>query len=174
ERTRRKGVPGRRGAAGAPPPVVDEVLASHEPITLDDASVSGEISRFERACAAVVRELDDTIHRVSRQIGDEEAAIFHAHRQLLRDPGLHAKVQARIREQRVDAASALRGVLDEYAALFKQIPDSYLQERLTDLRDVAGRLIAQLAREAKQPVLQVNEPVILIAPEVLPSQAALI
>lgn len=170
----KKGVPVSPGVAVAHAHVVDEVLAPHEPLSLDDASVAGEISRFERACAAVVRELDDTIHRVSRQIGDDEAAIFHAHRQMLRDPGLHAKVQARIRDQHIDAASALRGALEEYAALFRSIPDSYLQERLTDLRDVIGRVIGQLAREAQQPLLQVNEPVILVAPEVMPSQAAMI
>jgi phosphoenolpyruvate-protein phosphotransferase (PTS system enzyme I) len=171
----KKGVPVSPGVAVAHAHCVDEVLTTHEPLTLDDASVAGEISRFERACAAVVRELDDTIHRVSRQIGDDEAAIFHAHRQLLRDPGLHAKVQARIRDKHIDAATALQGALDEYAALFRQIPDSYLQERLTDLRDVVGRVIAQLARDTQHTALQeVHEPVILVAPEILPSQAAMI
>ncbi len=171
----KKGVPVSPGVAVAHAYCVDEVITSHEPYTLDDAHLSAEVSRFERACAAVIRELDDTIARVTKQIGDEEAAIFRAHRQLLRDPTLLNKVKARICEKKLDAASSLRETLEEYAALFRQIPDEYLQERLADLRDVVGRVVVQLSRdEQPEKPLAFQEPVILIAPEIFPSQAALI
>src|SRR5438874_1481714 len=49
--------------------------------------------------------------------------------------------------------------------------DSYLQERIADLRDVVGRIQAWLAHEEKRPALDVTEPVILVASEILPSQA---
>ncbi len=42
---------------------------------------------------------------------------------------------------------------------------------MADLRDVIGRILAQLAREEHQPNLNFNEPVILVAQEILPSQA---
>src|SRR4051812_13325136 len=104
-RPMKKGVPVSPGVAGAHAHCVEEVITSHEPYSLDDASVSGEVNRFERACTVVAREIDDTIVRVSRQIGDEEAGIFRAHRQLLRDPTMVGKVLTRIREERIDAAS---------------------------------------------------------------------
>jgi phosphoenolpyruvate-protein phosphotransferase len=171
----KKGVPVSPGVAVAHAHCVDEVITNHEPYTLDDSGLASEVARFERACAAVMRELDDTIVRVSRQIGDDEAAIFRAHRQLLRDPTLLNKVMARICEKKLDAASSLRETLEEYAALFRQIPDAYLQERLADLRDVVGRVIVQLSRdEPAQARHDFTEPVILVAPEILPSQAALI
>src|SRR5262245_10821051 len=134
----KKGVPVSPGVAVAHAHCVDEVITTHEPYTLDDTGLAGEVGRFERACAAVVRELDETIARVSRQIGEDEASIFRAHRQLLRDPGLLNSVKDRICEGRIDAATALQQTLEEKAALFRQIPDSYLQERLADLRDVVG------------------------------------
>ena len=170
----KKGVPVSPGVAVAHAHCVDDVLISHEPYTLDDAGLSAEVARFERACAAVMRELDDTIARVARQIGQEQANIFRAHRQLLRDPSLHHKVKARFCERRIDAGSALRETLDEYAGIFGKIVDSYLQERLADLRDVVGRVLVQLTREVHDNTLDFKEPVILVAPEVLPSQAALI
>ncbi|MFO0927729.1 MAG: phosphoenolpyruvate--protein phosphotransferase [Gemmataceae bacterium] len=162
------------GVAVAHAHCVDEVISSHEPYSLDDSHLSGEVSRFERACAAVIRELDDTVDRVSRQIGEEEASIFRAHRQLIRDPSLVSKVKARISDKRIDSASALHETLEEYAALFRQIPDTYLQERLADLRDVVGRILFHLSRDTQHHPLQVTEPVILVATEILPSQAALI
>ncbi|MBY0229868.1 MAG: phosphoenolpyruvate--protein phosphotransferase, partial [Gemmataceae bacterium] len=170
----KKGVPVSPGVAVALAHCVGEVILSHEPYSLDDGGVAGEVSRFERACAAAARELDDTILRVANQIGDEEAAIFRAHRQLLRDPSLHARVTARIRDGRIDAATALAETLEEYAALFRRITDDYMQERFADLRDVVGRITAQLAREAAPQAKQFAEPVVLVAGEVLPSQAALI
>jgi phosphoenolpyruvate-protein phosphotransferase len=170
----KKGVPVSPGVVVAHAHCVDEVITTHEPYTLDDASLSGELSRFERACASVARELDETVARVSHQIGADEAAIFRAHRQLLRDPTLYAKVRAHITDRRMDAATALRQVLEEYASLFRQIADSYLQDRLADLRDVVGRVLAHLARDAGKQPLAVKEPVILVAPEILPSQAAMI
>ena len=48
--------------------------------------LSDEVNRFDAACSAAADELDAIVSRVSQQVGDEEAAIFKAHRALLRDP----------------------------------------------------------------------------------------
>src|SRR5262249_16455912 len=72
----------------------------------------------------------------------------------------------------VDARTALHETLDEYTALFERIEDEYLKERMADVRDVVGRVLAQLALQDGRHIQALNEPVILVAPEVLPSQAA--
>jgi phosphoenolpyruvate-protein phosphotransferase len=150
---------------------MDHVLVQQEAFHLDANALSGEVARFDRACSAVARELDASIERIRRQVGEDEAAIFRAHRMLLRDPTLINKVKTAVLERQIDAASALREILDEYDRLFSQIADPYLQERMADLRDVIGRILTQLAREEKPPNLNWDEPVILVAPEILPSQA---
>ncbi len=65
---------------------IDQRLAQQEAFHLDAAALSGEVSRFDRACAAVARELDASIERISRQVGEDEAAIFRAHRMLCAIP----------------------------------------------------------------------------------------
>ena len=82
----KKGVPVSPGVAVARAYVLDDVLARREPGKLDAAALSGEIARFDNACAAASRELDAIVERVMRQVGEQEAAIFQAHRLLLRDP----------------------------------------------------------------------------------------
>src|SRR5215472_10970662 len=82
---------------------VDEGLARREPVHLDRAALSGEVARFDRAGAAAARELNAITERVSRQVGEEEAAIFRAHRMLIRDPALVAKVHAAIQDKQLDA-----------------------------------------------------------------------
>src|SRR5262249_44877909 len=68
------------------------------------------------------------------------------------------------------ASSALHETLEEYTALFSKIPDEYLRERMADLRDVVGRIVAQLALHGNKPTLPTDEPVVLVAPEIVPSQ----
>src|SRR6266508_1921518 len=113
----KKGVPVSPGVVVARAYCVDEVLARREPQYLDVAALSDEVSRFDSACTAAAHELDAIVLRVRAQVGEEEAAIFQAHRLLLRDPALITKVKSAILDRHVDARTALHEVLDEYKAL---------------------------------------------------------
>jgi phosphotransferase system enzyme I (PtsI) len=168
-----KGVPVSPGVAVARVYRVDEVLARTDPTILDAAALSAEVARFEGAVADAAAELIAISERVGKQVGEQEAAIFRAHRGLLRDPGLIGKVTNRILHDHVDAGTALQATLDEYTSLFAQIPDDYIRERLTDVRDVVGRVMAHLTLQHCPECLKADEPVILAAPEILPSQAVM-
>jgi phosphoenolpyruvate-protein phosphotransferase len=167
----RKGVPVSPGVAVARAYCVDEVLAPREPHEVDVAALSGEVTRFTNACAAAGQELDAIVARVSKEVGEEEAGIFRAHRMLLRDPALIGKVKSIILHRHVDAGTALHETLEEYTKLFSQIQDEYLKERMADIKDVVGRIQAQLALQDNRHRLETDEPVILVATEILPSQA---
>jgi phosphoenolpyruvate-protein phosphotransferase (PTS system enzyme I) len=169
-----KGIAVSPGIAVARAYCVDSVLARREPQYLNAAALSEEITRFDNACQAAAQELDATVARVNQQLGDEEAAIFRAHRLLLRDPTLVGKVKTAILHRQVDARTALHELLDEYALVFAKIDDEYLKERMADIRDVVTRIIAHLAMHQAPKCLAGGEPVILVAPEILPSQAILL
>src|SRR5207248_594213 len=173
-RQMKKGVPVSPGVAVARAFCVDEVLARREAAQLDVAAVTGEIQRFEDAVTAAAGELDAIVERVASQLGEEEAAIFRAHRLLLRDPALIGKVKSIIVNRQVDARTALHEVLDEYTDLFSKIEDEYLKERMADIRDVISRVMAQLALNEPTPHKVGTGPIILVAPEILPSQALLL
>jgi phosphoenolpyruvate-protein phosphotransferase (PTS system enzyme I) len=173
----KRGVPISPGVAVARAYCVDEGLTRRDPQKLDEAAISREIARFDRACTAAVAELDALTARVRKQVGEDEAAIFHAHRLMLRDPALIGKVKSAILDRHVDAPTALHEVLEEYTKLFNRFRDDYLKERVGDLRDVIGRITAQLIRQDSSNngvVLNTSEPVIVVAPEILPSQAAVL
>src|SRR5205823_3005727 len=167
-----KGISVSPGIAVARAYCVDEVLARREPQNLDVAVLSEEVARFDKACQAAGDELDAIVARVSQQLGEGEASILRAHRLLLRDPPLIGKVKSIILKRHVDARTALHEVLDEYTNLFSINQDEYMKERMADIRDVVGRVMAQLAlHDAKPRTLKSGEPIILVAPEILPSQA---
>jgi phosphoenolpyruvate-protein phosphotransferase len=167
----RKGVPVSPGIAVAKAYCIDEVFARRETYKADDVALSQEVVRFDKACAAAVQELDTIIARVTRQLGEEEAAIFRSHRLLVRDPALVGKVKSAILNRHLDARAALQEALDEYQTLFSQIQDDYLKERMADVRDVVTRIVGHLAVESVSQNLDVDEPVIVVAMEILPSQA---
>jgi phosphoenolpyruvate-protein phosphotransferase len=169
-----KGIAVSPGIAVARAYCVDAVLARREPQYVNEAALSEEIARFDAACQSATLEMDATIVRVSQQLGDDEAEIFRGHRALLRDPALVGKVKTSILHRKVDARTALHDLLDEYTALFEKIEDEYLKERMADIRDVVTRLMTHLATEHKSHSLHGDEAVILVAPEILPSQALLL
>ena len=149
---------------------VDEALATSAPGQLDPAAAAAEVVRFDKACQAVAGELDAVIARVTQEVGEEPATIFRAHRLLLRDPALVAKVKRHITADRVDAATALFRTRDEFADLFARVNDEYLRERLADIRDVVGRLIDHLTFAENATKLENHDPVVLVAAEIRPSQ----
>ena len=170
----KKGVAVSPGIAIARAFRIEDTFARHDPLfLLDDADVAAEVARLDGAVAAVASELDRTVDRVNREVGEDAAAIFRAHRLLLRDPVLLGKVRALVTGRRVDARTALQDTLDEYTALFGKIADEYLRERLADLRDVVGQVITHLSARDQAAQIPLAEKVVLIAAEILPSQAVM-
>ncbi|WP_337174744.1 phosphoenolpyruvate--protein phosphotransferase [Paludisphaera sp.] len=160
---------------------VESVLGSGEPRTLDDpARVPAEVARFDRAVEEATAELETFIERVALELGASAAEIFKSHLQIVRDPELTAKVHAAIETRRLTALSALQDVMNAYAAQFARIDHEYFRERVTDVRDVMTRIGSHLTREPEATGCDdcvtdsrhgEEEPVILVAHEILPSQA---
>jgi phosphoenolpyruvate-protein phosphotransferase (PTS system enzyme I) len=169
----------RKGIAISPGVVVakayrtDEVFALRPSVPSDKANATVELARLDQACDVVVGELDHVIERVAREVDADAAAIFHAHRLLVRDPALLSKVKGFILNQEMDAPTALRRAEEEYRALFTRFEDAYLRERMTDIRDVIGRILHQLTMVEANRQLSDSEPVILVSQEILPSQAVM-
>jgi phosphoenolpyruvate-protein phosphotransferase (PTS system enzyme I) len=168
-----RGVPISPGVAVARAFRLDPALARHNPGLLDAAALSAEVTRFDQACDMVAAELDGTIERVRQELGEESAGIFRAHRMLVRDPAFIAKVKGFILNQQLDAISALQRALEEYDVLFARIRDDYLRERMSDIRDVVEQIIHHLTQERDRKALGASEPLVLVAPEIRPSQAAM-
>jgi phosphotransferase system enzyme I (PtsI) len=158
---------------------VDSVFGSGEPQSLDAPGlIPAEIERFERAISTSAIELDAIVIKVGQQLGPNEAEIFKTHLQIVNDHAMQGKVRALIESRRLTALSALQIVLQGYAASFARIEQDYLRERLADLRDVFSRIGSHLTVQPTSvtPSLghepkEGEEPIILVASEILPSQA---
>jgi phosphotransferase system enzyme I (PtsI) len=152
---------------------VESVFGPSEPVPLADPSlVPGEIERLERAIEIATKELQTIATKVDQELGPSEAAIFRTHLQIARDRQLVTRVRDQIRTRHLTALSALQQVLQVYAATFAQMEQDFFRERMADIRDVVTRIGGHLAEHAKvKPTGMGTEPIILVAHELLPSQA---
>jgi phosphotransferase system enzyme I (PtsI) len=174
----------RKGIGVSPGIVVGEahrvqsILGSLEQQSLSSPrDVPAEIERFDRAVAETATELETFVQKVSKELGASAADIFKSHVQILNDPSLVPKVHSLIEDQQLTALSALQVVMNHFAAQFARIQQDYFRERMTDIRDVILRIESHLTRDSfsrSSPASETHngdESVILVAHEILPSQA---
>ncbi len=157
---------------------IEPVLGSSEPETLDNPlQAPAEIAHFDRAVEEAATELESLVRRVGQELGPSAAEIFQSHLQIVNDPGLISNVHALIEQQNLTALSALHMVMHGYATRFARIEQDYFRERLSDVRDVILRVGSHLTRKKDAAPNGATEshdsedPVILVAHEILPSQA---
>jgi phosphotransferase system enzyme I (PtsI) len=116
----------------------------------------------------VVDELMEDNSQMSLKIGKKEAEIFLTHLAILQDPYFIAQILKDIRENGVNAESAVMRQVDEFGEAFRNMDDPYLRDRGADLRDI-GRRVIQKLMPPQQTQWNFKEPVILVSSELTPS-----
>jgi phosphotransferase system enzyme I (PtsI) len=132
---------------------------------------------LERLTAARARSRDQLEHikaRIAAAAGTEHAYLFDAQLLMLDDPMLVERAAAIIRQERLNAESALQRALDEVSALFERADDAYLRERKGDVADVVGRLCMNLRPSGDPADLfrDLDGSLVLVADELSPSLIA--
>jgi phosphocarrier protein FPr len=108
---------------------------------------------------------------VKKRIGAEEAAIFEAHQAILDDPELLETAFAQI-DTGYSAGRAWQDTIQTTAATLAGLADELLSARAADVRDVGNKVLRILAGVADDASALPNEPVILIAEDLAPSDTA--
>jgi phosphoenolpyruvate-protein phosphotransferase (PTS system enzyme I) len=163
---------------------VESVFGEFEQQTLESPSlVAEEVERFERALAEAGTFYEALIQNVAEKVGDSSSEIFKSHLQIVNDPSLRSKVRSLMENQRLTALSALHAVMNSFAAQFAQIKQEIFRERMNDIRDVILQIESHLRMRNVAPGDfggasrngsgngNGDESVILVAREILPSQA---
>ncbi|HEY2431453.1 MAG TPA: phosphoenolpyruvate--protein phosphotransferase [Vicinamibacterales bacterium] len=136
--------------------------------------VGSELARLDAARAQSRIQIQQIQNRIATAAGSEHAYLFDAQLLMLDDPMLVDRAAAIVRQDRLNAESALQRALEEVSALFDRIDDPYLRERKGDVADVVGRLVMNLTSNGSALELfrDVEGPLVLIADELSPSLIA--
>ncbi|MBP1730472.1 MAG: phosphoenolpyruvate--protein phosphotransferase, partial [Deltaproteobacteria bacterium] len=136
-----KGIPASPGIVIGKAHVFQDILLLVEKRDLEEGHAENEIVRLNQAIRQVMDELIEDSFQTSRRTRKREAEIFLTHIAILKDPYFITQIVQDIRENGVNAESALMKQVDEFGRAFRKMEDAYLRERDTDLRDVGRRVI---------------------------------
>ena len=167
----RRGIAVSPGVAIGTAYVIHEIFVNPDTQRLEDSQITAELASYETARDKSAVELRALERKVEAQVGHDEASIFTVHQAILRDGAFTNKIRNWIVDERMNSSAALHRLLGEYTTLFSKTNDEYLKERLNDVRDVIIRLSSHLSDVLKPDQEMFDGPLIVVADELLPSQA---
>ena len=134
--------------------------------------VESEIKKYEAAMEQTAKELALIKEAASKNLSPEEAAVFDAHALVLADPEMKTQVEDKIKNEKVNAESALEDVANSFVMIFESMGDEYFRERAADIKDVSRRLLANLLGKPLPNPALIDEEVVIIADDLTPSDTA--
>jgi phosphotransferase system enzyme I (PtsI) len=144
---------------------------------LTSGAINDELTRFSNSVELAryqVRLLKNKAKSLPEVAAEELEILLDAYLLMLDDSRLLRGVERRIQEDHINAEYAVQLELNDMAASFAAMDNSYLAARLDDIRQVASRLIRNLTKSCDQNLADLPEGSIIIAEEMTPADTALI
>jgi phosphotransferase system enzyme I (PtsI) len=144
------------------------------PETISAKAVEREIWRLENAVKKSRAQLKKINLGLQKIMGKDAAFIIETQYMLLKDSHLLDEIKGAIQGRLIKAEWAIKEVERKYLEVFRTIPDLSFQAKSNDISDVLNRLIANLKKSAAARPAAGAEPgpVILVADDITPSEAA--
>lgn len=130
-----------------------------------------EKQKFEEAIEKSRTQLELIKEKAITTMGEDEAAVFDAHIMVLEDPDFTGAMTLEIENNHLNALQAVSNVRDMFVGIFESMDDPYMRERAADIKDVAGRLIANIAGKSIGLEVQ-DENTVVVANDLTPSDTA--
>ena len=166
------GIPVAPGIAIAPAFVLDQTRERIARDRVAPEACQEEVEALNRAIAAAVESVQADRHRVEQDLSPEAAQIFDVHLGLLRDDALLQPVRDRILSDGVTAAWAVSDAFHRLAEQFRSMGSAVFRDKARDILDLERRVLDELLGRTRARLAQVSEPVVLLAHELTPADAA--
>lgn len=149
---------------------------AHREIKVSDELVKDVEAEKERLASAVnetKNQLKNLRQQASLSLGKEQARIFDAYIMMLEDIELTNAISYEIEENHINAVKAVSKAASAFIAKLEEAEDEYLKERAADLKDVLGRVVANLTGNFSE--LKIDEEnTVVVACDLAPSQTAIL
>jgi multiphosphoryl transfer protein len=161
------------GVAASPGLGVGKVLrVFHEDIEVKESSADPHKERrlLNEALDRAMVQLENLEFRLRQDADADKAAIFGAHREILRDPDLLDIASSAI-DKGKSAAFAWRRAYTTYSDRLAGSKNELLAQRATDVRDVGQRVLEEVTGQRREKP-DIPEGTILVAEDLTPSDTA--
>ena len=131
--------------------------------------IAVEWDRFKAAQKKAIDQLGELYEKALKEAGEEAAFLFETHQMMAEDDDYVEAIEGLIKEEKLNAEAAVTDVAAQFADMFAQMEDTYMQARAADVKDVSGRIIGILTGVV-QGGIDSPVPVILAADDLAPSE----
>ena len=135
-------------------------------------AVEEELERLHRAIDAAGTEIARNQDAVALELGDQYAAIFEAHRQMLEGTKLRSELEEMIRDRHYSPEYAVSRTFRRYAELFEKLQTETFASKANDIRDIEKRLLRNLLGRRREGLSKLTSPVLVLAHNLTPSETA--
>lgn len=153
--------------------VIGKVLViKQDKIDVDKKTTSlpeEEVARLTKAADEATRQLKELEAYALKNVGKDESAIFEVHQMMIMDGELTDRAKEIIQDEKASAEYAMQLTGDEFSSMFKSMDDPYMRERGVDIEDISKRIINILTGKKEQSLSDLEEPVIVVTRDLLPS-----
>ncbi len=159
-----KGTGVSRGLAIAKALVISNQEVSVKNYKVED--VKAESQRVSLAFHKAKLEIEEFLMTLTNE---EEKSIISTQLLMLQDPEVLKEIEIYIKENSVNAESAIDNILDKYIAIFEQMHNDYMSQRSVDIRDIKTRILLTMTRKNRIEAIELEHDCIIVADEILPS-----
>ena len=128
---------------------------------ISEKNVKREVKRFKSAVQNAKQDLRAIIENSPAEL--QKANILETHVVLLNDKLLYGRTIEAIEKERVNAEWALKTVVNQIKAVFQEMPDPYLKERVSDIIHVSNLVMHNLMGAETESIGAIDKRVILVA-----------
>ena len=131
--------------------------------------VAAELQRLEDAKKQAQAQLGALYEKALQEVGEVNAQIFEVHQMMLEDEDYQDAIHSMIETEELNAEYAVAVTGDNFAEIFANMDDEYMQARSADVKDISNRLIRNLSGEEELDWAHM-EPSIIVADDLTPSE----
>ncbi len=139
----------KKGIAASKGYAIGQVfIKKHEELKITDElakDISLEIELLEKAVVESKLQLTEIRNKAFESMGEEKASVFDAHLMFFDDPEFIGTIRNDIENDKKNALKSTSDVTNTYVAMFDAMEDQYMKERAADIKDVAKRLMNNIA-----------------------------
>ena len=139
---------------------------------ITEAEIEHEVSRLEDALIETRRQIKSIQKDLAGRTAMSDAGILDAHLMVLDDRSFIEEVVDQVRKRLVNMESVVKDVSERYADVLASLDDAYLRERVSDIKDVARRIIGNLSGRSVSPLSTLPRRHIIVSKDLAPSETA--
>lgn len=118
---------------------------------------------MEKSIEKTTSDLNKLYEKLIDESRESDAEIIKVHQLMIEDEMFTDSIKRNITDNKDNAVKAILKTRDEFAAIFQEMDDEYMAERVNDIRDISSQLISNINNKHHSIV---KKPFIIVTDEI--------